>query len=238
MARGNALKALYGAVCLTIDVYELYVALPVFMTPAGHELPISGNVYNKYECRNIFCRLLMRGFWKALDGLIRRAQPRSIFECGCGEGYLSLRLLKMGYDVQGCDLDPGIVALANRKAEQHGYGRPFSVRDLQQPATESGIADLVICCEVLEHVAQPEAALLAIGQLARDWVVFSVPREPYWRIMNLLRLAYVRRLGNTPGHIQHWSAEEFAALVSTRFEIIERRTPFPWTFLLCRKRPA
>ena len=36
-------------------------------------------------------------------------------------------------------------------------------------------------------------------------LLVSVPREPLWRALNMLRGAYWRALGNTPGHLNHWS---------------------------------
>ena len=65
-------------------------------------------------------------------------------------------------------------------------------------------------------------------------MIISVPREPIWRFLNLLRGKYIKDLGNTPGHLQHWSSDKFVDLVSNYFEIIEVKKPFPWTMLLCK----
>jgi hypothetical protein len=40
--------------------------------------------------------------------------------------------------------------------------------------------------------------------------------------------------GNTPGHIQHWTKSGFAAFVAKHFDVLEIRSPLPWTMLLCR----
>ncbi len=42
--------------------------------------------------------------------------------------------------------------------------------------------------------------------------------------------------GNTPGHLQHWSRAGFLRLVADYFEVVEVRTPLPWTMALCRPR--
>jgi hypothetical protein len=44
----------------------------------------------------------------------------------------------------------------------------------------------------------------------------------------------VRDLGNTPGHVNHWSARSFKALLGRHGEVGEARAPFPWTMLLVR----
>ena len=73
-----------------------------------------------------------------------------------------------------------------------------------------------------------------MARCAQRWLLASVPREPLWRALNVARGAYVSRLGNTPGHLNHWSRRAFIRLLSAHGEIVEVRSPFPWTMLLVR----
>jgi hypothetical protein len=59
--------------------------------------------------------------------------------------------------------------------------------------------------------------------------VLSVPREPIFRSCNLVAGRYVSDLGNTPGHLNHWSTRSFVRFVSRVAEVREVSTPFPWT---------
>jgi hypothetical protein len=59
-----------------------------------------------------------------------------------------------------------------------------------------------------------------------------VPREPVWRMTNMARGAYLRDLGNTPGHLNHWSKRSFVSLLSRYGTVEHVRSPFPWTMLL------
>ena len=93
----------------------------------------------------------------------------------------------------------------------------------------------MICCEVLEHLAEPRRALERLASISRRHCLLSVPREPLWRALNCLRGSYLGQLGNTPGHIQHWSRGAFLRLVGEYFEIVEVRSPIPWTVVLCRR---
>ena len=95
-------------------------------------------------------------------------------------------------------------------------------------------AELVVCCEVLEHLADPERGLAVLASLARPWLLVSVPREPVWRALNLARGHYFADLGNTPGHLNHWSRRGFVNWLSTRLSVVEVRAPLPWTMALCR----
>jgi hypothetical protein len=108
--------------------------------------------------------------------------------------------------------------------------------DLNAFEISEPLADLVICCEVLEHLPDPEATLRSLTRAARRAVVLSVPREPLWRVLNVARGKYWSELGNTPGHLQHWSSRGFAQFVGRHLEIVEIRTPLPWTAVLARPR--
>ena len=75
--------------------------------------------------------------------------------------------------------------------------------------------DLAAAIEVLEHVPEPggDAWPRWRAWRARHLLV-SVPREPLWRGLNMARGAYWRDLGNTPGHVNHWSKRSFVSLLS------------------------
>jgi 2-polyprenyl-3-methyl-5-hydroxy-6-metoxy-1,4-benzoquinol methylase len=86
--------------------------------------------------------------------------------------------------------------------------------------------------EVLEHVPDPDAVLVEMSRVASRWLLVSVPREPLWRALNVARGAYLKDLGNTPGHLNHWSKRSFAQLLGRHGETVELRSPFPWTMAL------
>jgi hypothetical protein len=87
---------------------------------------------------------------------------------------------------------------------------------------------------VLEHVPDPERTVAEMARVAKQWLLVSVPREPLWRALNMARGAYVKDLGNTPGHINHWSKRSFVAMLSKYGTVDEVRSPFPWTMVLVR----
>ncbi|MCA9691003.1 MAG: hypothetical protein KC636_15460, partial [Myxococcales bacterium] len=88
------------------------------------------------------------------------------------------------------------------------------------------------CCEVLEHLEDPAAGLAELARVARGHVLLSTPWEPAWRAMNVARGRYLRALGNTPGHIQHFSRRGLLRLAQTRLDVVAVRRPLPWTVLL------
>jgi SAM-dependent methyltransferase len=96
--------------------------------------------------------------------------------------------------------------------------------------------DTATAIEVLEHVPDAEHTVAEMARVAKRWLLVSVPREPLWRGLNMARGAYWKDLGNTPGHVNHWSKRSFVALLSRHGDVVQARSPFPWTMLLVRLR--
>lgn len=198
---------------------------------------IIGNTYDKYGSRNLIVRRLMQKFESSLTDLIAKAAPQTIHEIGCGEGYWVLRWQELGFKARGCDFSSKVIEIARKNAENQKLPVSlFNARSIYDLTWDADAADLIVCCEVLEHLERPEEGLRALRRVVGRHLIVSVPREPIWRVLNLARGKYIADFGNTPGHIQHWSKRDFAVLVSKYFEIVEVKNPLPWTMLLCRPR--
>lgn len=198
---------------------------------------VVGNTYNKYASKNPIARWLVNGFSSSLSALVQRAQPQDIHEIGCGEGYWTLGWRRQGIDARGSDFSEKVIALAQDNARSRGVAPSiFTQRSIYEIQADEDGADLIVCCEVLEHLEDPRSGLAALQRVAGNKIILSVPREPIWCAMNIARGKYWSTFGNTPGHIQHWSSNGFIRLVGDYFEILEIRKPLPWTMLLCKKR--
>lgn len=194
----------------------------------------AGNVYDKYGARNPIERRLVGGFIGALEDLVAASGAREAHEVGCGEGELALRLARRGLRVRGSDASAEIVAEARRRASAAGLEVAYRTTPIEALDPGRDAAELIVCCEVLEHLRDPGAALEALAVLARPWLLVSVPREPLWRALNLARGRYASAFGNTPGHRHHFSRRGFLRLLAARVEAVEVRGPLPWTMALCR----
>ncbi len=195
---------------------------------------VTGNTYDKYGSGNPFVRRMMAGFEGALDGLFARADPGSLLDVGCGEGVLVQRWAKQLPDrrVVGIDLEEESIQAGWARHDAPNL-RYMTMRAENLPFADSEF-DLACAIEVLEHVPDPEHTLSEMARVAARHLLVSVPREPVWRAMNMARGAYVRDLGNTPGHLNHWSKRAFTSLLGHYGAVVEARTPFPWTMLLVR----
>jgi SAM-dependent methyltransferase len=192
-----------------------------------------GNTYDKYASTNPIEQRLMNGFFSCLDQLLPNAAPEVVLEVGLGEGEVSERLRRRYPDasILGIDLPDKELALSWKEKGLIG-----AFADIAQLPFPDRSVDLILGIEVLEHVPDPDRALREIARVGRGPVLLSVPREPIWRVANLVRGKYLSEWGNTPGHIQHWSKRGFAGLVRRHLDVVEVRSPFPWTFTSARVR--
>jgi SAM-dependent methyltransferase len=198
---------------------------------------VTGNTYDKYGSTNPVVRRLMARFESTLDELFTQADPQSLLDVGCGEAVLTHQWAqRLGDDrrVVGIDLDDP--ALHAEWAKRTAPNLEYRVMKAENLPFADDEFDLAAAVEVLEHVPDPEHTVAEMARVAQRWLLVSVPREPLWRGLNMARGAYWKDLGNTPGHVNHWSKGSFVALLSRHGEVVQARSPFPWTMLLVRLR--
>ncbi len=187
-----------------------------------------GNTYDKYATTNPLEQRMMRGFMGALDELLEGLVPQRILEVGVGEGHVTARVQERfpKATIIGVDLPDDELAGDWRTA---GLACVFG--DATRLPAPDGAFDLVLAIEVLEHIPGPDAALAEIARVCSGTLIASVPFEPIWRVGNLARGRYVRQLGNTPGHVNHWTTWGFRRFVATRFDLDRVANPLPWTIV-------
>jgi len=194
----------------------------------------SGNLFNKYESKNFLVKILMRNFFNTLDSFLdETSNIKSVLEIGCGEGYIIKHIknhpkLKDAY-IEGADIDTNII----KKAKMLNPEVIFTRQDIYNLTYKKNSFDLVLAIEVFEHLRNPEKALIQIKNVSKKYLLISVPREPFFRIANLMRLKYVPRLGNTPGHVQSWTKNKFRDFLNKYIKNIKTKTAILWTIALC-----
>jgi SAM-dependent methyltransferase len=195
---------------------------------------VTGNTYDKYGSTNPVVRRLMTQFEGTLQELFTKAAPKSILDVGCGEGVLTHQWAQApGVErIVGIDLDDPQLHEA-WKGRQHP-NLEYRVLKAENMPFADGEFEVATAIEVLEHVPDPEHTVSEMARCASRYLLVSVPREPLWRGLNMARGAYWKELGNTPGHVNHWSKRGFVQLLGRYGTVVEARSPFPWTMLLVR----
>lgn len=96
---------------------------------------------------------------RALNGRI----CRHVLDVGCGPGFFSVLLARLGYEVTAVDYTENMLAEARKNAAHYGVDIDFRRMDAQKLDFEDGIFDLVISRNVLWNLEQPEQAY-------REWI--------------------------------------------------------------------
>lgn len=198
---------------------------------------ITGNFEDKYNSQNPVSRLLVKNFLMTLKQLFKQVHnPKNIAELGAGEGEL-LRIIIDNFPnsrVWGSDISKKMINIAASRLK--GKKVNLSVEDIEKVKYNSNKFDLVVCCEVLEHVNNPEKALQEIRRISRGRIILSVPNEPLWRVLNMCRGKYLKDFGNTPGHVNNFTPQQFLNLIRrSGFRVMLIKYPLPWQMVLLQK---
>lgn len=189
---------------------------------------------DKYKKSGKIGAFLLKRFFSTISNTIP-GDVSSVAEIGCGAGY-STDILRGYFNREvpffASDVDPELVKIAGSKNNNVS----FSTESIYKLNSADNSFDLVFCLEVMEHLENPEEALKELRRVAKKYALISVPREPLWRILNMCRGSYLKDLGNTPGHINHWSKSKMGKFVSKEFDIINIKSSIPWTIVLAKKK--
>lgn len=134
-------------------------------------------------------------------------------DVGCGDGGAALFAARMGCDVIATDVVPAKITALEQRLRGVGTGsHRCLVSDSAPLPLPAGVATRIACCEVMEHVPDPEAFLaelvrvgsagalylLTVPDPASEGVQREIAPECYWR---------------PPHHLRVFAREEFKSLV-------------------------
>jgi methionine biosynthesis protein MetW len=148
-----------------------------------------------------------------------------VLDLGCGAGGLLARLAGHAGYRAGVELSATAAAEASRVADEV-VNLPL---DAELPFAGESF-DVVVCADVLEHVAEPAAALATAARLCRTGgaVVISVPNVAYWQA-RLRLLRGVWRYEPTglfdSGHLRFLTRDTLLELVGGAGLAVERLEP-------------
>lgn len=195
--------------------------------------PEEEDFLGKYEDSNLISKFLVNNYFKSVGTLFTLTKEvNAAHEIGIGEGRSTMRLKSLIPNLSGSEFVEKLVPVAQKNNPKLNIFQE-SVYELK---FKEKSVDLVLLLEVLEHLDYPEFALEEINRISKKYLILGVPNEPLWRLLNVCRLKYIRDLGNTPGHINHWSKKSIINLIQRKFgKVIAVESPLPWTIILAEK---
>lgn len=147
----------------------------------------------------------------------------TVLDVGCGAGGMSEFAAAMGAAVIASDVDAACIAAIRA---QLGHGRARSFKAFVSDSTPLPVADetatRIICTEVLEHVADPQAVLAELVRAGKPGALYllTVPDEAAERIqLGIAPPTYWKR----PNHLRIFSRAAFGELVADAGLVVEKR---------------
>lgn len=185
----------------------------------------------KHTSKNPLQRILVDRFQDAVAAEVKKLKPESLLSVGCGEGF-DLRHIMSFFRpkrIVGVDFDNSALRYARMQLPKVVFKKadatklPFKDREF----------DLVLALEVIEHIKEFEKALDEIKRVTKKFALITVPWEPWFSVLGLLRGKYIKRLGRHPEHVNAWGKKAFLQTLKERdLEIKKYKIIFPWQMVL------
>lgn len=195
---------------------------------------LSTDNYKKHTASNPLQRKLIENFYSVFLGEAKALKPESVLDVGCGEGFTleKFKNKNIGKKLVGIDFLDTAIKIGKKE-------RPYldlRIGNIYDIPFKDNSFDLVVCSEVLEHVDDPEKALSELERVTKKYILLSVPNEPFFILANFVRGKNWSRFGNDIEHINHWSMFGFEKFVGTKYTVVKRKNPFPWTIIVGKKK--
>lgn len=153
--------------------------LPAYYEGRARELDELGLTYEHPDAYKRF--FYGTRFRAVLDALDPQA-GEEILEVGCGSGYYTRELARLGARVTATEIAPSALAQARRNA---GDVAEFRIEDAQRLSFAPASFDKVLLSEVIEHVPEPERAVAEAARVLRPGGVLAVSTPSRLSPLNL-----------------------------------------------------
>lgn len=190
----------------------------------------------EYNNQNPIAKKLFDNFYKELENIIpKNESAKSFLEIGCGPAESSKRILKMlpqNSTFEASEFDERYV----QKIQELKIPIKVIQESVYELKREDNSFDCLFLLEVLEHLEDKTKAISELFRVSSKYVVISVPNEPIWSIMNMMRFKYLADFGNTPGHINRFNLNKLTKLVEPYGKLIDYKKPLPWLMCVFEKK--
>ncbi len=138
-------------------------------------------------------QLLLEDQERVLFDALGDLRGRRVLDMATGTGRAALALAKRGANVTGVDASAEMLAVARRRATEHGLSIDFAEGDAHALAFDDRAFDSVVCLRMLMHVPDWRRCLSELCRVADRRLVFDYPAlastaafQAGWRRMSAL----------------------------------------------------
>ncbi|MBN1217828.1 MAG: class I SAM-dependent methyltransferase [Anaerolineae bacterium] len=180
-------------------------------------------------------RALLDRFHRRITALVRQTGAVRLLDAGCGEGFVIRHLGQQNISLTfvGGDFDTEALLWGRRNITPN---MPLVNFDLHRLPFPNNSFPLVICLEVLEHLPDSTIGLRELARVSSEYVLVSVPHEPWFRGVNFLRGKHLFVFGNDPEHLHNYTGRSFRQMLDFVVDVVWHGYAFPWQIALGRKR--
>jgi hypothetical protein len=133
-------------------------------------------------------------------------EARSIIDLGCGSGFKLMKHFSH-LDTIGVD-SPQTVEFLKRTYPGRGWMTIGEVFSFFNPS-------LLICSDVIEHVANPDTILETISRINPTFAILSTPDR------NEIKLGTENGPPRNRHHVREWIHDEFVSYLGERFDVVQ-----------------
>lgn len=156
-------------------------------------------------------------FIKTMLGQLKKNNPKTILDVGCGTGYITDVIQKtVDANIVCCDLDPTRLLFAKTR-----YDLETILADINFLPFKSSSFDMVIAMEIIEHIPNKDVSLSEIDRVAIKNIIITVPNDPLFMLANFFRGKNITSFGNPSDHINHFNKKSLKLFLSSHFQKIE-----------------
>ncbi len=190
----------------------------------------------KHVTTNPILRFALQRFFRSIHKVFPEVE--TVLDAGCGEGYGAKEIIAEHEHLKIYGFDLSLPAL--KKSLEIESDVLVGQADITRLPVAAKCVDMVVSLEVLEHIPDPSQAIEEYKRVTRRYMLLSVPNEPLFRMLRMLRGDNIRQWGNHPEHVNHWNVYSFQRFIE-RHQLKVLRTacppPFIWTIVLCEITP-
>jgi 2-polyprenyl-3-methyl-5-hydroxy-6-metoxy-1,4-benzoquinol methylase len=173
----RALAARLGAAF--VDVTD---ELGTYYETRAHELD---ELALTYEHPEAYKRFFYASRFRTVLGALDAQAGEEILDLGCGSGAYTRELAKLGAIVTATEIAPTPLALAERNVGDLAERVEFRLEDAQSLSFADESFDKVLLTEVIEHLPQPDRAILEVARVLRPGGLLVVTTPSRFSPMNL-----------------------------------------------------